>query len=277
MRERILSACLCAGLAALLASCGGEGEKSSRGLDFMPEMYDTPAHKSQGVIVLTSTEGDKHVVRHVPVMLAPPAGTVSRDGAAYGIDAKDFAAAKVLANPLAPTGAVLRTGQQGYNVFCAACHGLDGNAGNGYVASTKAHPEWLNGAPSVNGTNVLRMSDGELYHIITVGRNRMQQYAAQLPPAERWAVVHYVRALARATVAISDAEVQLAKLEKEAQQAAKANDPYAKADLEAQRAAVVQRKADLGLIRKGAATAAQFAPMPKPHPEYEQSTWEAEQ
>jgi mono/diheme cytochrome c family protein len=273
MRDRVLLAGLCL---ALLASCG-ESEKKSRGLDYMPEMYNTPAYKSQGVVVITAGDGDKKSVRYVPAMLAPPAGTVARDGAAYGIEAKDFAAASALANPLAPTGAVLRAGQKGFNTFCAACHGLDGNSANGFVASTKEHPERLNGAPSVNGVNVLRMSDGDIYHIITVGRNRMQQNAAQLPSAERWAVVHYLRALARASVAVSDAEGQLARLEKEAQQGPKANDPYAKAELEAQRAAVAQRKRDLELIRKGAASAEEFAPMPKPHPEYETPTWETEQ
>lgn len=284
MRERIHVVCLCAGLVALLASCG-ESEKKSRGLDYMPEMYNTPAYKSQGVVVVTTGEGDKKQVRHLPSMLTPPAGTVARDGAAYGIDAKDFAAAKVLVNPLAPTSGVLKAGQKGYNTFCAACHGLDGNAANGFVASTKAHPERLNGAPSVNGVNVLRMTDGDLYHIITVGRNRMQQNAAQLPSSERWAVVHYLRALARATVAASDAEAQLAKLEKSAGQEIKTGDAAAdakanaaaKAELEVLRAAVAQRKRDLELIRKGASVAEEFAPMPKPHPEYETPTWETEQ
>lgn len=287
MRERILLVGLCAVFAALLASCG-EGEKKSRGLDYMPEMYNTPAYKSQGVVVITAADGDKKSVRYLPAMMAPPAGTVARDGAAYGIDAKDFAAAKALANPLAPTATVLKAGQKGFNTFCAACHGLDGNAANGFVASTKAHPDRLNGAPSVNGINVLRMTDGDLYHIITVGRNRMQQNAAQLPSAERWAVVHYLRALARATVAASDAEVQLAKLEKAASQEIKTGDAAAdakanatanataKVELEVLRAAVAQRKRDLELIRKGASAAEEFAPMPKPHPEYETPTWETE-
>lgn len=253
-----------------LVGCG-ESEKSSRGIDFMPEMYNHPGYESQ----TSRSVSDGKTVRHVPMMLPAIDGTVSRDGAAYAIAATDFAAAKNLVNPVPATTAVLKRGQQLYNITCAVCHGRDGEATNGYVASTKDHPDRFGGVPSINTANVALLSDGEIYHIISRGRNRMADLSAQLLPADRWAVVHYTNALARATQAIGDAESRLAKLEKESQQALKDNNPYDKADLEAARALVIQRKIDLQLIQQGGEGDA-FIPPKKPVPEYVKPSWKAE-
>jgi mono/diheme cytochrome c family protein len=264
-----------AALLALSAAGCGDGEKKSRGLDYMPEMYNTPAYKSQGVIVHEQGSGKATTVRQLPAMLTPPAGTVSREGATYAIEATDFAAAKALVNPLAPTTAVLKAGQRGFGIYCAACHGLDGNSANGFVVATKEHPDRFGGVPSISTVNVARLSDGEIYHIITLGRNRMPNYRAQLPPAERWAVVHYARALARATVAAGDAEAELAKAEKAAKDAGKPPTADTQANLDALRAAVAQRRLDLDLIRRGG-DGHEFTPPAPPLPEYVKPTWQSE-
>ena len=52
--------------ALVLGGCG-ESEKSSRGLDYMPEMYNNPGYKSQTARAVT----DGKTVRHVPMMLQP--------------------------------------------------------------------------------------------------------------------------------------------------------------------------------------------------------------
>ena len=39
------------------------------------------------------------------------------------------------------------------------------------------------------------MGDGELFYVITNGRNLMGPYASQIPVEDRWAIVAYVRAL----------------------------------------------------------------------------------
>jgi mono/diheme cytochrome c family protein len=258
-----------AALAALTACADGDSEKKSRGLHYMPEMYDTLAMKSQ-----TAFESVDGTTRHQsPGMLAPPAGTVSRGFAPYDIAPTDFAAAKLMANPLAPSAAVLKRGQRTFGTFCAACHGLDGNAANGLVAPTKERPDRFGGVPSLNGTNIAALSDGEIYHFISVGRNRMVNLRAQLLPDDRWSVILYVRALSRATLALSDAEARLSKLESEmAEGGAHASDPYAKAELETARAISAQKKKDLELI-KHAGDAAEFEPPAKPVPEYVTPTY----
>jgi mono/diheme cytochrome c family protein len=253
-----------------LAGCG-ESEKSSRGIDFMPEMYNHPGYESQTVREIS----DGKTVRHVPMMQPAIDGTVSRDGAAYAIAPLDAAGAKALVNPVAPTTAALKRGQKLFNITCAVCHGRDGDAANGYVAATKEHPDRFGQVVSVNTANVALMSDGEIYHIISRGRNRMADLSAQLLPADRWAVVLYAKALARATQAVGDAEARLAKLEKESQQAIKDNNPYDKADLDAARALVAQRKSDLQLIQQGG-EGDEFIPPKKPVPEYVKPSWKAE-
>ena len=39
------------------------------------------------------------------------------------------------------------------------------------------------------------LTDGELFEVISVGKGTMPAYGARLSPEDRWAIVHYVRAL----------------------------------------------------------------------------------
>ena len=121
---RNVALCGAAAVIAALALGGcGESEKSSRGLDYMPDMYESPAYRSQQpmqvvlkdgvaqpmpvISLATSAQGEVH---HVPAMLTPPAGTVPRDFLPYPFAPTDFAAAHDLRNPYAPTPDVLRRG-----------------------------------------------------------------------------------------------------------------------------------------------------------------------
>ncbi|MBN2446530.1 MAG: DUF3341 domain-containing protein [Phycisphaerae bacterium] len=91
-------------------------------------------------------------------------------------------------------------GQERFGVYCAVCHGLDGG-GNGIVAkrvreNSKASSGW---APpsSLYGDAVVERPVGHLYNTINVGIRTMPAYGDQIPPADRWAIVAYVRALQR--------------------------------------------------------------------------------
>jgi mono/diheme cytochrome c family protein len=266
MRNAFVLTAACAAL--FLAGCG-ESEKSSRGFDYMPEMYNHPGYKSQTVREVA----DGKSVHHVPVMQSPVDGTVSRGGAAYDIALTDAASAKALVNPLAPTAVVLKRGQKLFNTTCAMCHGRDGDAAHGYVAPTKERPDRFGGVPSINTQNVALMSDGEIYHIVSRGRNRMPDLAAQLLPKDRWAVVLYASALARATQAEADAEKRLAELKKAmAPGTPKAEDKEAKAEVEACALMVEHRKRDLLLIQQGG-DGDEFIPPTKPVPEYAKPAW----
>ena len=191
-------------IVSCFAACQDQG-KDERGLNYMPDMYDSNALESQDAFVVEE-QIDGGAIRRteVPVMQQPVAGTVSRDYQALDLR-EDLGAA--LVNPLAATSDVLRRGQIKYDIYCAVCHGKDGNVANGYVASK------LTGVLSINTDNVAQMSDGEIYHIITHGRNRMPNYAAQLLPEDRWAVIHYLRALREAAQAKDAAKSRYQRLQ----------------------------------------------------------------
>ena len=42
------------------------------------------------------------------------------------------------------------------------------------------------------------MPEGEIFNVITNGRNTMFSYADKIDPADRWAIIAYLRALQRA-------------------------------------------------------------------------------
>lgn len=88
--------------------------------------------------------------------------------------------------------AFLAHGRERYDIYCAPCHGRLGD-GRGIVTQYG----W--GTPVSLHSDIYRqMPAGELFHVITNGRNTMFPYADKLTPRERWAVVAYVRALQRA-------------------------------------------------------------------------------
>ena len=48
---------------------------------------------------------------------------------------------------------------------------------------------------NLHDKRIVEMTDGELFWVISNGRNLMRPYAANITVADRWAVVAYLRAL----------------------------------------------------------------------------------
>jgi hypothetical protein len=91
--------------------------------------------------------------------------------------------------PFPVTMEVLERGQERYNVYCTPCHSRVGNGAGmivqrGYRPAGNFHTERLRTAPL-----------GHFFAVMTNGYGAMPDYAAQLTPADRWAVVAYIRAL----------------------------------------------------------------------------------
>lgn len=123
--------------------------------------------------------------------------TVAREATPYPFKNKPDLA-KALANPLLVTADVLANGKDRYEIFCSVCHGLDG-AGKGTLRGNHFTP------PSLHSQKLREtFNDGQLFHLISDGQNVMPAYAKQLTPDERWAVVHYVRALQRSQAATAE-------------------------------------------------------------------------
>src|SRR5262249_47867806 len=125
-------------------------------------------------------------------MQPPPLGTVSRSRVLKRPEITDGIVNGVYASriPLSITRALLGRGRSSFDVYCAACHGLDGS-GDSVVARhmEQRRPPGLTPAP------VLTFPPGRIYQVIAEGYGLMPAYDRQLTIEERWGVVAYVRAL----------------------------------------------------------------------------------
>ncbi len=91
--------------------------------------------------------------------------------------------------PYAVNLQVLQRGQERYNVYCTPCHSRVGNGAGmivqrGYAPAGNFHTTRLESAPL-----------GHFFHVITNGYGAMPDYASQVTPADRWAIVAYIKAL----------------------------------------------------------------------------------
>lgn len=109
--------------------------------------------------------------------------------------------------PLPVTEELMERGRRRYEIYCATCHGLTGEAGpyDGMTsrrARSRGETTWIPPA-SLTGQAVREQPVGKIFETITQGLIRdgqysMPSYAVQIPPKDRWAIVLYVRALQRA-------------------------------------------------------------------------------
>jgi mono/diheme cytochrome c family protein len=93
---------------------------------------------------------------------------------------------------------LVKRGRKLFDVYCAQCHGLDGY-GRGPVAVRAERLQEGTWIPplSMHEETVRNREDGHLYNTIANGIRTMPSYGDQIAPADRWAVVAYVRALQR--------------------------------------------------------------------------------
>lgn len=116
---------------------------------------------------------------------------------------KDATGAFVTKNPIPASDAVLHRGQERFNIHCAPCHGYSGQGGNDpNTANGMVGRRWPVVVPNfhfVEGKDnrVATLAEGEYFEVITYGKGTMPAYGARIPPEDRWAIVHYLRALQR--------------------------------------------------------------------------------
>jgi mono/diheme cytochrome c family protein len=91
--------------------------------------------------------------------------------------------------PFPVTTAVMERGQNRFNIYCAPCHDRLGNGDGKIVRRGYRHP------PSYHIDRLREVPNGYIYDVISSGFGAMPDYSAQIHPADRWAIVAYVRAL----------------------------------------------------------------------------------
>ena len=174
----------------------------------IPDMVVQPRYQAQGESPFFS---DGRAMR------SPPEGTVPFCGADYESDAGSprenpdllqeddryyrgkQGSASVTTIPAKLDMALLRRGQDRYEIYCLPCHGATG-AGNGLMTQYG-----LVGVASITDEFHALMPVGEYFSVITNGKGRMPSYGPHIKVRDRWAIVAYVRALMRSQNAkISD-------------------------------------------------------------------------
>lgn len=110
--------------------------------------------------------------------------------------------------PMEVTPALLERGQERYLIYCSVCHGPTGD-GNGVIMVGNAGQGYgYTPAPTYHSDYLRDIEDGYLYSVIANGVRSMPSYGHEMLPADRWAVVAYIRALQRSQNA-TEADIPL--------------------------------------------------------------------
>jgi mono/diheme cytochrome c family protein len=117
--------------------------------------------------------------RNGRVLQPPPPGSVARED-----DTAD-----VLREKPPMTLALVERGRQRFNIFCSECHGPTGEGDGMVVQRGFPHP------PSFHEPRLIAAPDEHFVDVITNGHGVMYSYADRVPPADRWAIAAYIRAL----------------------------------------------------------------------------------
>jgi mono/diheme cytochrome c family protein len=100
-----------------------------------------------------------------------------------------LAGAPVEKIPMPITADVVVRGRERFNIYCSPCHGVAGDGDGmivkrGYKRPTSYHDPRLRNERA-----------GYFFDVMTRGFGQMPDYAAQVSPKDRWAIVAYIRAL----------------------------------------------------------------------------------
>jgi len=121
----------------------------------------------------------------------PVEGTVARGqlDANVGYQTGRVGRTYLQTTPVALTPDLLARGRERYDIFCSPCHDRAGTGGGMIVLRGFKRP------PSFHIDRLRQEPDGYLFVAVSEGFGVMPSYAAQIPVADRWAIVGYVRAL----------------------------------------------------------------------------------
>jgi mono/diheme cytochrome c family protein len=158
------------------------GDRERPGFEYMPDMVSSHPYDAFAPNPLT---------RDGKTLQPPVKGTIPRGFQPFPYEATAADAERAgreMHNPVPRTPEALARGQALYESFCAVCHGPRG-AGDGPLVPRIPNP------PSYSSERVRAMPAGQIFHVISRGSGRMPSYAAQVPSAERWLLVHYVQTL----------------------------------------------------------------------------------
>lgn len=163
--------------------------KKTPPLEYFNQMYDSPAREAQEEDYFALNKS----AARIPPYGAIPVGYYPYPYLNY-LNPDDLPGpTKGLVSPLKnPSLDDYKIGEQKFQTYCSPCHGVQG-LGNGTVVGP--YPRYATVPPSVVSSKIKGWTDGQIYHIITVGRGVMGSYAYQIEPEDRWRLIAYIRKL----------------------------------------------------------------------------------
>jgi mono/diheme cytochrome c family protein len=152
------------------------------GLGCRQDMHDQPKYKAYRA---STFFGDERSAR--PLLEDTVARGQLREDEGYFTGRNGATPVDVL--PMPVTAALVRRGQERYGIYCTPCHGQIGRGDGMVVQRGYRRP------PSFHIDRLRGETPGYIYDVVTKGFGAMPDYASQIPVADRWAIVAYVRVL----------------------------------------------------------------------------------
>lgn len=150
------------------------------------EMYDQAKYNPQAASdIFASGAAARPLVENTVAR-----GRLRIDATSTGRVDGDPNGAYVTTIPIRMTPELLARGKERYEIYCAVCHGVNGN-GRGRVGLL-LNPR----PPSFYDQRLLDMPDGEYYDVLVNGRGTMYAYGYRVQSiSDRWAIVAHIREL----------------------------------------------------------------------------------
>jgi mono/diheme cytochrome c family protein len=180
----VLGALACVSLVAL-AGCARGCTSSRPPIHLNPSMDDQPKVRAQ-----TSSR----FFYDGAAMREPVPGTVAigelKENAPF-YTGKSADGQFVATMPVSVDEKVVERGRDRYRIYCQPCHDARGD-GRGILFQRGNVP-----TASFHQEKLLKYPDGQIFDVITNGQGLMAGYRWPISPADRWAIVAYVRDLQR--------------------------------------------------------------------------------
>ncbi len=104
-------------------------------------------------------------------------------------DSNGYKMAAEIKDPLPPLDSVhMMEAQRLFNINCAICHGPNMDAQGPLAVSGK-----VGGIANLKMDQYVKEPVGQMFHVVTYGKNNMGSYASQLDRRQRWMVIQYVK------------------------------------------------------------------------------------
>jgi mono/diheme cytochrome c family protein len=146
------------------------------------DMHDAPRYKP---LAESDIYADKRSAR--PIIEGTVARGFLKDDDVFYTGMQAGAPVEKIPMPL--TEAVVARGRERFNIYCSPCHGVTGEGDGMIVKRGYKQP------PSYHDPRLRNEKAGYFFDVMTRGFGQMPDYAAQVSPKDRWAIVAYIRAL----------------------------------------------------------------------------------